>query len=309
MNDLYRRTESNPSVTSVLSLVGAAVVATGAVWLGTWYFRSGFAYRGVTLQLGSSGDAVKVLKSRLTEHGYGPSPGEETNGFGNETDAAVKRFQAAMGLTANGVVDGPTWSLLISRPLRGKTKYSPDRLARAMKREGYVVDTTGGWNIVGIRANTGSTNTFDDELHIFRRVNGKWDHHAYAITTDPGTYYLNQPLNVNGTSAIAPGQYPNSHGFGLHRGSYEALVQKGTIRAYRDNDKDSTYNFDPNSIVSCTGCGLNIHKASTNSVVVDRFSAGCQVFARSADFDEFMRLMKTSGQSLFTYTLMTAREV
>jgi hypothetical protein len=53
--------------------------------------------------------------------------------------------------------------------------------------------------------------------------------------------------------------------------------------------------------------GINIHKAGRASVQVDKWSAGCQVFAKSADFAEFMDLTeeaeKRYGNS-FTYTLL-----
>ena len=35
--------------------------------------------------------------------------------------------------------------------------------------------------------------------------------------------------------------------------------------------------------------GINIHNAGASSTQVDKWSAGCQVFSHSADFEEFMR--------------------
>ena len=53
--------------------------------------------------------------------------------------------------------------------------------------------------------------------------------------------------------------------------------------------------------------GINIHKAGTASTQVDKWSAGCQVFSHSADFDEFMSICyaaKDKWGDSFSYTLI-----
>ena len=50
-----------------------------------------------------------------------------------------------------------------------------------------------------------------------------------------------------------------------------------------------------------------MHKAGTESTKVNKWSAGCQVFARSYDFECFMALVKKSADiwgEFFTYTLV-----
>ena len=65
------------------------------------------------LQIGSTGDDVKVLQVWLNTHGYavaasGPgSPGNETMTFGNATKAALAKFQAAKGITPPAGYFGP----------------------------------------------------------------------------------------------------------------------------------------------------------------------------------------------------------
>ena len=60
--------------------------------------------------------------------------------------------------------------------------------------------------------------------------------------------------------------------------------------------------------------GINIHRSNpyTESYLVDRWSAGCQVFKRVKDYNEFLELCKSSaliyGNS-FTYTLITEKEL
>ena len=56
------------------------------------------------LKLGSEGDDVKKLQEKLGIEAIGK--------FGPKTDAAVKAWQAANGLTADGVVGDGTWSKL-----------------------------------------------------------------------------------------------------------------------------------------------------------------------------------------------------
>jgi hypothetical protein len=45
-------------------------------------------------------------------------------------------------------------------------------------------------------------------------------------TTDPGTFWLRNLMNPQGTAIVKQGQYIGSHGIGMHRGKYLALTQK-----------------------------------------------------------------------------------
>ena len=54
---------------------------------------------------------------------------------------------------------------------------------------------------------------------------------------------------------------------------------------------------------------FNIHKAGATSSSVDKWSAGCQVFARERDFTQFLNLLKQAGQQRFMYTLLHADQV
>ena len=62
------------------------------------------------LLLGSSGDAVKTLQTRLNQLGY--SCGNVDGIFGQKTLAAVKSFQTAKGLAVDGIVGNQTWAAL-----------------------------------------------------------------------------------------------------------------------------------------------------------------------------------------------------
>lgn len=68
---------------------------------------------------GSVGRAVVKMKQRLKAHGYwGRWP--ITQGFGRITEQQVRKFQAANGLDADGVVGVNTWAVLNGAPISGK---------------------------------------------------------------------------------------------------------------------------------------------------------------------------------------------
>ena len=167
-------------------------------------------------------------------------------------------------------------------------------------------------NIVGIRANSTTPNSFDDSLNIFYKTSdGKWQFHQFAATTDPGTYWLKNPMNPQGTAIVKHGQYASSHRIGLHRGKYLALVQQRPLTIIRDYDRNANLDF-MNGREETGIFGINIHHASVNGTTksVEKYSAGCQVFANINDFNLFMQLAERHKQLYgndFTYTLIDER--
>lgn len=169
-------------------------------------------------------------------------------------------------------------------------------------------------NIVGIRNKSSVSNRFDDTLHVFFRTDNSfnsWQHKIYPITTDPGTYWLTNPTIEKGTAILAAGQYRDAYQIGLHRGKYEALVQRGEVTVLRDYDRDAVLDFFNGT--SYRGLfGINIHRASLQGTTktIDRHSAGCQVFANADDFAQFMQLCRKQRNlygNKFTYTLLDHR--
>ena len=59
------------------------------------------------LQKGSTDPAVRDLQEALKALGYDPGPKDGT--FGAATESAVKAFQQARGITADGIVGKVTW--------------------------------------------------------------------------------------------------------------------------------------------------------------------------------------------------------
>lgn len=167
-------------------------------------------------------------------------------------------------------------------------------------------------NLVGIRANDVNANTFNDLLCILYDLDGKTVLQMYPITTDPGTYFRKNPVNVNGTAVLVPGHYPSCWQIGFHRGQYQALVQRGEMTVYRDGDRNS--DIDVGAETETGYFGINLHHAAPNGYTmrVDRWSAGCQVFANKQDFDDVMKLARQSAKQYgdrFSYTLLLEDDI
>jgi hypothetical protein len=167
-------------------------------------------------------------------------------------------------------------------------------------------------NIVGLRTSDTRSNLFNDWIMVFYRTYaGTYTFMQIPCTTDPGLFYRNNPENINGTAILKPGQYRGAYKLGKHKG-YDALQQKNPMVVYRDNDHDNF--LDTNRPVQRGVFGINIHRANPDrtSVLVDKWSAGCQVIADPTSYtwliDICKKAVKTQGNS-FTYTLLTEQQL
>ena len=189
-----------------------------------------------------------------------------------------------------------------------------DKIKQAMKVKNYKFFESGDYNlnIIGIRnSDTGSkvTNVFDDLLTVSYKIGDVWHFKKWAATTDPGTKGVKEFHNAQGVARLVPGQYRGSHAIGLHQGKYEALKQAKPVKVYRDANKDMTYDT---KLITEGIYGINIHKAGADSTYVENWSEGCQVFKKSADFDEFMALVKKAATlhgNSFSYTLLESKDL
>lgn len=267
-------------------------------------------------KVGSKGDVVKKIQEKL---------GVITTGnFGPKTEAAVKEFQKKNGLVADGIVGKGTLAKMginlesttatVTKPSNpASISYSKNKIETAVKSKGYKwFEGNNVLNIVGVRnSDTGTkvTNLFDDKITVSYQVNGEWIYKEWDATTDPGTKGVKEFKNANGVARLVEGQYINSHSLGLHQGKYEALRQTSKVKVYRDKNRDMNYDTD---VIQEGIFGINIHKAGANSTFVENWSEGCQVFKKSADFEEFMiivRLSSKAGNKNFTYTLIESKDI
>jgi hypothetical protein len=171
-------------------------------------------------------------------------------------------------------------------------------------------------NIFGIRSKNSQSDKYDDLGGVaYIDEEGKEQLFHFWMTTDPGKYYLTNPMNKEGCIIVVPGQYLQVYGLGLHSGKYEALVQKSPMHYVRDNNKDTELDFrlyrEPKSLRELGKWemrGTNFHRSSAWNVVpfIGRYSAGCQVVQKPETFDKIMNLVKESikaGYKRFDYTL------
>ena len=193
-------------------------------------------------------------------------------------------------------------------------KVDIDRILDAYTRLHYALFTEGDYNlnIFGIRSNDMTSNQFNDLVGVVYRYKNNWQLVKYGATTDPGLYYRENPMNVNGTAIVAPGQYRSVFKIGYHQGKYRALVQNKPILLYRDADRDKVNEYigEPKWEIA----GINLHRANANipSKLVSQWSAGCITIADPVDFDEFMTLVDISAKrygNTFTFTLFTEDQI
>ena len=100
-------------------------------------------------------------------------------------------------------------------------------LLQRVQAHGYKIFTKGKFNlnVIGIR-HRGRPNEFDDIIAlVYRDETAGWVTREFRCTMDPGTYWLDNPMNVEGTAVICPGQY-KSYAIDKHRGQYDALCQR-----------------------------------------------------------------------------------
>ena len=197
--------------------------------------------------------------------------------------------------------------------------FTREQVELAVKAKGYKWfndDSNKGYdvNIVGIRNNAPSvadkvTNVFDDFITLSYKVGGVWKFHIWQATTDPGTKGILETKNKSGIARLVEGQYRGSHIIRLHKGKYEALGQAKNVKVYRDANRDMKY--DETKIEEGI-FGINIHHAGADSTYVNDWSMGCQVFKKTKDFNEFMKICRMArdihGNS-FSYTLIESNDI
>ena len=197
-----------------------------------------------------------------------------------------------------------------------KNKMSVEYLQGVIEGMGYSFFTKGNYNvnIIGVRNPNLVANSFDDTMICAYKVKDQWVLKEWQITTDAGTYWLENPLNVKGCALLVPNQYRGVYKIDKHRNKYYALCQRnGEVEVYRDDTKDQILNFD-DATKQWGYFGINIHRSNpySESTSVDKWSAGCQVFKKVDDFNEFMTICNKAREewsNSFTYTLIKQEDL
>jgi len=193
---------------------------------------------------------------------------------------------------------------------------SVEYLQGVIEGMGYSFFTKGNYNvnIIGVRNPNPVANSFDDTMICAYKVKDQWVLKEWQITTDAGTYWLENPLNAKGCALLVPNQYRGVYKIDKHRNKYYALCQRnGEVEVYRDDTKDQILNFD-DATKQWGYFGINIHRSNpySESTSVDKWSAGCQVFKKVEDFNEFMTICNKAREewsNSFTYTLIKQEDL
>ena len=196
---------------------------------------------------------------------------------------------------------------------------------------GTVYEQPGYINFCGVR-NYICDNTFNDILFIYWKDGDTFKGcQTTGFTTKPGKTkvlgllrngQLDPDRHEDGVAIVKEGWHQDVWEIGSHRGEYDALVQRGNISITRDATQ---YKYTPvlvdiltyeltyvlritGNTIEGSNFGINLHRSKENgkSTLVDGWSAGCQVFASSSEFDEMMNMArnaKTAGQEKFSYFL------
>jgi len=171
-------------------------------------------------------------------------------------------------------------------------------------------------NIGAVRSKESQSDKFDDlGFCAWIDKDNKRNLFTFPVTTDPGKYWLMNPMNKDGTIIMVPGQYIEVYGKGLHNGEYDCFKQIAPIHYVRDYNKDSKLDFDlyrnPESLKIRGFWGINgtnLHRASKfkNVLSIGMYSAGCQVVRKALDFNILLDLREISancGYQRWDYTL------
>jgi hypothetical protein len=187
-------------------------------------------------------------------------------------------------------------------------------LLRTLKSKGYTIyDKPYQLNIIGRRTDNTRPNSFDDFIYIiYKNDDGDWEGWKAPATTDAGTYWLENPMQSKGTALLKAGQYVDTYKIDRHNGKYFAVTQRlKPVIVIRDYNRNNVLDFN-NGREESGMFGINIHRADSTGTrkTVDKYSAGCQVFANADDFNKFMEMaykQKDLYGNQFTYTLIDER--
>jgi hypothetical protein len=178
------------------------------------------------------------------------------------------------------------------------------RIIKYMQLKDYWVARAPGYlNIVYVEGvgedgtlNDDAPNKWNDRRLVIQIKNrkpvfvGNWD-----ATTEPGFFYVFNPLNPGGAARIAFGQY-KAWQVGVHNAGkpsgHPALVQRGEITVHRDFNKDMKRTGDKTDVGSAFA--VNQHKGfNMPPGEIGKASAGCLVGRTNKGHEEFMALVKT----------------
>jgi hypothetical protein len=229
--------------------------------------------------------------------------------LGPLTNAAFETFQRLTNCPKVGMLDTATAKGLIEtspeRLPKPKIRSGTDLAGRVIKyalAKGYnISQQPGTYNIIYIEGvepdgteNMDENNSFNDLRMVIGidamgvpKIIGKW-----VATTEPGSFYTNNPMNPAGAARIEFGQY-KAWQVGPHITKFTnqnpALIQATDVTVHRDFNRDG---FRTGDRLDTGSFGINQHHADdaprTN---IGRWGAGCLVGRTAVGHEEFMNII------------------
>lgn len=138
--------------------------------------------------------------------------------------------------------------------------------------------------------NNDSPNQFNDVRVVLDnnfRLAGNW-----SATTEPGRFYTLNPMNKKGAARIAFGQY-KAWTIGFHGNSepHRALIQVGSVKVFRDKNKDGLRTGDD---LDEGLFGINQHWGYDLPLDnIGKASAGCLVGRTRQGHQQFMNIVSS----------------
>ena len=81
---------------------------------------------------------------------------------------------------------------------------SNKQIFNTLKEQGLPLFSNGSknynLNLIGVRSIDNTSNKFNDLMVVMWFYGGEWNRLNFNITTDPGVYYRENPININGTA-------------------------------------------------------------------------------------------------------------
>lgn len=195
---------------------------------------------------------------------------------------------------------------------RLKSLITLSKLKDAYAKYNYSFLTDGRLNLFGVRNNDLSPGTFNDALGIHYVGTQGEILILHQGTVDPGSYYLNHPINPKGTAVIKFQQGSDAYAPGYHRG-YKAIVQVKPMWVFRIS-KDQFIADGKKIVLTGKPCtyeqiGMNMHRAHPTVEIDDvmNFSAACQVRNVPKEWEEFIKLTWIAGKK-YNYTVFSEND-
>jgi len=200
------------------------------------------------------------------------------------------------------------------------TDITIEQIKSACRKIGYTIPEN---EIVtfGIRNNDMTAGIFNDTLGWFK-INGNDSIIAVSTgTVDPGSYYLNHPMNAKGTAVMVAGVHKKAYRSGYHgKNRYKALTQCAPIGCYRITPKmfaDMNRGVPKGQWkIHLTGLkpefnvtGANQHRASKWKITtkIGLYGAACQVRNNPKQYAQYIKNV-WGKQKRYDYILLLEKD-